>query len=648
MFKNRIVRRRLLCRYVGWFTLANAILFDLIWLNLLVMMTYPSAHLPGHWRDTAAIAVYMLFTYCGQFALLAGLCALPVLLVTLLLPRRWLTIGLAVLIFSFAAFYLVLDSFSYHLFHFHTAGVVWQVVSSGAFAQVFDLSWLEYALVLTIFLLLIALQVALAFWVWRWKVVHAPSKVGRYVTLSLAACLFISYSSFFGAVAAHGPKKVDAISAHLITVNAQVVPFYIPILSALISPTGHARQLQTIGSGLFLQAAQVTHPLNYPLAPLQCQHKKAPMNVLILAVDTLRADMVNPKVMPAVSAFAKKSWDFKQHFSGGNSTRAGIFSFFYGLPGTYWTAMLEQHKGPVLMDELQRQGYQIGVFQSATLRFPAFRKTVFVDLHKQPKDSTGDNVYLRDQQIVQRFDKFLQKRDKKKPFFGYLFFDAVHSFCLQRPKYFERPFMPETQLCRRFDLNQKSDRTPFFNRYRNSAHFDDGLIAEVLQQLKAKDLLKNTLVIVTADHGASFNDHKNGYWGHASGFVNAQVQVPFIMHWPNAKAKVITHRTSHFDVAPYLLNEVLGCTGPVANYSVGQPLLKPGKRPYFIVGGYLDYAVVAPKRFTVIYPQGSYAIKTRYGFNIPQATLDFPMLRAAYHDMNRYFHNDRMMEKGSD
>ncbi|WP_306686870.1 sulfatase-like hydrolase/transferase [Candidatus Coxiella mudrowiae] len=56
-------------------------------------------------------------------------------------------------------------------------------------------------------------------------------------------------------------------------------------------------------------------------------------------------------------------------------------------------------------------------------------------------------------------------------------------------------------------------RYPYLNRYRNAAHFDDALVGQVLQALKGHQLLKNTIVIITADHGEEFNENHQNYWG---------------------------------------------------------------------------------------------------------------------------------------
>ena len=46
----------------------------------------------------------------------------------------------------------------------------------------------------------------------------------------------------------------------------------------------------------------------------------------------------------------------------------------------------------------------------------------------------------------------------------------------------------------------------------------DDLIGKVINQLKNKGLLENTIIIITGDHGQEFNDNKKGYWEHGGNF----------------------------------------------------------------------------------------------------------------------------------
>ncbi len=80
-----------------------------------------------------------------------------------------------------------------------------------------------------------------------------------------------------------------------------------------------------------------------------------------------------------------------------------------------------------------------------------------------------------------------------------------------------------------------------------------GLLFEALEQ---RGILKDALVIVTADHGEELLEHGN--FGHGSNLFDETVRVPLIMAGPGVPAgRVVNQNVSLIDVAPTVL-ELLG------------------------------------------------------------------------------------------
>lgn len=597
-------------------------------------------------REYLSIDIFLGISFVAQFSLLSYLCGLPLLCLICLYPQHWWALTSGISVMALAAFYLVLDSMVYREFHFHAVGVVWQVVRSGDFSQVFDLTGIEYALAGIILGIIVLIEIVLAFWIWnRLEQQKKWPFSGTYVGISLLAFWFLSYTLFISSAALGEDKDHVITTRHIIVLKAQIIPFYTTLLSFFTSGSfSNDKNWQTVGQGLFIQPKQVVYPLRYPLHPMRCEQHAHPLNIVIIGADTLRADALNAKAMPHVSAFAARAWQFQQHYSGGNSTQPGLFSLFYALPSIYWTAMKDQHQGPVFINELLKQKYQMGVFMSAPMHFPAFDETIFLPIKDKQLDTPGADAYQRDHRITQEFAHFLHHRDPSHPFFAFLFYDAVHSFCEKQPKGFATPFRPQKAICNRAELRLDLDAAPYHNRYLNAVYFDDAEISKALTLLRKEGLMGNTLIIFTADHGASFNDHHNGYWGHAAGFVHEQTRVPLWIYWPGKGPHRFTHKTSHFDVVPFLMSHIGGCQNPLKDYSVGQALLTPDHRPYLIIGSYVDYAIDSGSRYTEIYPEGTYEIKTARGRLIPEARLNFKELKQVYADITRYFKQPRHLD----
>jgi len=396
-------------------------------------------------------------------------------------------------------------------------------------------------------------------------------------------------------------------------------------------------RLASMDSGFFLQNKQLSKPLNYPLHPLRYHTSNQPYNVVVIAIDTWRYDMMNAVVTPHIAQFSQRAWNFRNHYSGGDSTQPGIFSLFYSIPANYWTAALQQKQGSVFIQALLQHHYQMGIFSSASLHFPAFDETVFRDINHLQVETPGDNSAQRDQRIVKELEQFIKHKDQSRPFFSFLFFDAVHGFYDSDTHQIPQPFQPSIQSCNRLVLTKHSNPIPYLNRYKNAVRFDDQLVGKVLAKLKQRHLLQKTIVIITADHGEEFNDEGLGYWGHASAFDPYQVRTPLIVYWPHTQPREIHYQTSHYDIVPTLMTRMLGSLNAFSDYSVGTSLLTKGHRPYLIVGSYVDYAILQKNRITTIYPGGDYAVSHMNGRTIPGARLDMVTFQKVFRDLNKYF-----------
>lgn len=83
----------------------------------------------------------------------------------------------------------------------------------------------------------------------------------------------------------------------------------------------------------------------------------------------------------------------------------------------------------------------------------------------------------------------------------------------------------------------------------------DRLFGQALQQLEKKGLLKNTLVILAADHGEELLEH--GFIGHASTSLQAKlyeecIRIPLILSWPGRvpEGKRVLEPVNQTDIVP--------------------------------------------------------------------------------------------------
>lgn len=533
-------------------------------LNYLLLLTVGLYIAHGQWlppKDGPA-ALFVIAALAGYTALYL----LPAWLLSALChrwpgprPARWLAVALA----SATLLLLLVDSQIHRLYGFHINGFVWNLlITPGGIDSMGGGDGTTLTVVL-IAVGVVGLETGLMALARR----RPPPRLRwRWVLAGLLLCMA-------GERVAYGLSDLDAYRPVLNA--ARAVPFYQPAtFESLARDLGYTPAPRTALS------VSADGPLNYPLHPLTVAADAPSPNILVLVAESLRADMLTPEIMPNLWRFAERHGRrYTDHMSGGNGTRMGIFSLFYGLPGNYWFPFLESRRPPVLISELQRRDYRFGLYTSARFSYPEFDRTVFASVPSSAMVSDDEGPgWRRDRRNVGRLLDFIGDDrtgdDQPRPFFGFMFFESPHA----------RYYFPEESVIRPDYLRElnyatmdvQRDMPGILNRYINAVHHLDQQLGRVLDRLERDGRLDDTLVVITGDHGEEFMEH--GRWGHNSAFHDEQVRVPLVVAGAGITPAVVDLPTSHLDVAPTLLRR-LGVTNPSADFAVGVPLdrARPGR-----------------------------------------------------------------------
>ncbi len=118
-----------------------------------------------------------------------------------------------------------------------------------------------------------------------------------------------------------------------------------------------------------------------------------------------------------------------------------------------------------------------------------------------------------------------------RPFFAVLnYFDVHHRY--GGPAGYRGPWRQNHAADDR--RRTTDDVTPgnprLIDAYDDGIKYDDDALAELLRSLEKRGLLKNTLVIVTSDHGESLGEHHIAYHGEA--LYREQIYVPLVFWFP--------------------------------------------------------------------------------------------------------------------
>ena len=308
---------------------------------------------------------------------------------------------------------------------------------------------------------------------------------------------------------------------------------------------------------------------------------------------------MNNNITPNINKFAETNIIFKNHNSNSNQTRHGLFSLFYGLPGSYWDAALFSGTTPVLMDIFQKESYQLGIFASSALTSPEFNRTIFAKIPNLRLKTNASTSNLRDEKITEEFNAFLDNTSNDRPFFGFLFYDSPHSYSFNEEIY-PAKFKPYSKNKNYINID---DKEMLFNLYKNTLGYTDMLIGKVLDNLKRKNLLENTVIIITVDHAEEFDDLNKNYYGHLGNYSKYQTQVPFIIHIPNKEHKVYEYETSHVDIAPTIIKNVFNSNTDINEYSTGYDLFDNTSRPFIFIKGE-EYAIKYNNKYIIMKKYG--------------------------------------------
>lgn len=487
--------------------------------------------------------------------------------------------------FGLLGCFLILDQGIYGFFRFHFNGMVVSVLLSPVMRAALDIPPLDIVVLGGAGVLLLIGE-ALFFVGLRRRFARSPATWRPRWAFLMAFVLALL-----------AVEKVIYVTGDLrgerhIVRSAKAVPFYLRVTTRSIARYfGWMPRMSTVRTRPITNGV-----LSYPKNPLVFETPAKLPNVVWINLEGWRWDMFSEETTPHLAAWAKNEQIFEYHVSGGNRTATGVFSMFYALYGNYWDRFLSERKPPVLVDRLRELGYRIDADASREVGFFDMKSATFVDIPDvYHTEWPTDDSAIRDQAIVDHFKKFVDDSGDK-PFFSWMLLDSSHVKYYFPPEFAKfEPYADEVSY-RELAITEKR-QIEARNRYRNAIYYEDSLVHSMLEHLRTKNLLENTVVIISGDHGEEF--YENGYWTHGGGCTPQVVRVPLLVHMPGKAPARYSHVTAHHDIVPTLM-ELLGSTGPVEDYALGRPLFGNERVPHVVACGW-DQSALVDERGWLIY-----------------------------------------------
>jgi arylsulfatase len=296
-------------------------------------------------------------------------------------------------------------------------------------------------------------------------------------------------------------------------------------------------------------------------------------NVVFLLVDTLRPDHLgcygyDRPTSPYIDAVAREGAVFEQAFSPGSYTGEIISSFFSGvLPsmnpaGTGWYPIPDPNR-QTLAQHFQQAGYRTGCFSD---------HVVLLDPGFKPGFDVYEVTTLNDHDqgvgpaVAKAATAFMEKAGGD-PFYMYVHMIDPHGAYEPPDEFLARIDAPRYPA----PLHVYNDVRPraheliaegfgpgevrfedMIGRYDGEIAYTDDCVGTILRKLDELGLRENTTVVIAADHGEEFLEHR--FVEHAWTLYNEVLHVPLIVRAPDRiEPQRIATRVSTIDLFPTLL-----------------------------------------------------------------------------------------------
>jgi arylsulfatase A-like enzyme len=301
------------------------------------------------------------------------------------------------------------------------------------------------------------------------------------------------------------------------------------------------------------------------------------MNILLIAIDTLRADRLScygyqKKTTPNLDRFAREGIKFNNFFSQNSFTQPAFTTIYSGkYPITHNIVAQDgdvdlDDKISLLPEILQDNGYKTAAIDN--LEFMKDWFTRGYDRYINPCKIESINPYVGIKaEIISDYAIDWLADNYQENFFLFLHYWDPHM-----------PYLPPTNQDEKFRTESVKDgrtlkdvmREPVYSfvsqfykedidigevqyKYDAEINYMDQEINRVVQFLIDQQVLDDTLVLFTADHGESLGEH-GIYFDHI-GLYDQSIQIPLIIRYPNlAVGKEINSLTEQVDLAPTILD----------------------------------------------------------------------------------------------
>lgn len=319
------------------------------------------------------------------------------------------------------------------------------------------------------------------------------------------------------------------------------------------------------------------------------------MNVVLLTIDSLRADHCSclgydRETTPQLDSLCSSGTNFQNAYSVSSHTRESVPAL---LTGRYPYAAIDGNyrlTAPSAATRL-RESHRTGGFHSNPFLsraygyddgFDEFDDDLYLGRHRifalaqRLWDKIRDHHYLRAESINDRSLSWIDSVSDSDSFFLWNHYMDVHG-PYEPPEPYRSHFITSSLSNRKIrklyqraldhpDSITTDERDLLVDLYDGEVRYVDAMLGAFFDALGERDVLDETLLVVTSDHGDGLGNH--GQYGHPRQLYPELVRVPFIAHGPTVPEMDISVPVSGVD----WLSTVMRALGHPADQLDGMPL----------------------------------------------------------------------------
>lgn len=298
-------------------------------------------------------------------------------------------------------------------------------------------------------------------------------------------------------------------------------------------------------------------------------------NLVFVLLDTVRVDAVGAfgqkrVLTPELDALAREGARLTHVYSNAPWTRPSILSLLSSrtpgaagaTPLSYFShapdrAVYLGDRIPTLASHLERQGYLTRALVQNYFMLPHEKVGADHGFSSLAHALFKEGPHAVDNPTLTAAAEAFLARHREDRFFLFLLYESAHS-----------PYNPpREQLDRLVAHLGKGQPLRVEDRYRGEVMALDAQVGRIRQALRRHGLDRNTVVVVTSDHGETLDLahcfflpelRYNTCYGHSPSPYNEVLRVPLILRGPGIPVgREVTQLTRHLDLVPTLL-ELLG------------------------------------------------------------------------------------------